>query len=339
MLMFWYANPSPSQGAPTMPQPWNAPDRGVTPERVALSRRRWLKLAAGSALLAAAGTGVWWRYLRPGSDAEVLAPTQDDAPARDLYPAALNKTFADPGRPLTDETAAARYTNFYEFSSTKAVWRYVEPFRPLPWQVEVTGLVAKPRTYDLDDLVRAFPLEERIYRHRCVEAWAMVVPWTGFPLAALLRKAEPLPGAKYVRFVSFDRPQEASHQRSRSMPWPYNEGLTLAEATNELAFVATGMYGHPLLKQHGAPVRLVVPWKYGYKSAKSVVKVELTAEQPATFWNTMQPREYDFEANVNPEVPHPRWSQASEQMLGTRERHPTVLYNGYGEWVGGLYRT
>jgi sulfoxide reductase catalytic subunit YedY len=199
--------------------------------------------------------------------------------------------------------------------------------------------VAKPRTYDLDDLVRAFPLEERIYRHRCVEAWAMVVPWTGFPLASLLRKAEPLPEAKYVRFVSFYRPREASRQSGPSMPWPYNEGLTLAEATNELTFLATGMYGHPLLKQHGAPVRLVVPWKYGFKSAKSIVRIELTARQPATFWNTLMPQEYDFEANVNPAVPHPRWSQEQERLLGTGETRTTLLYNGYGGQVAKLYRS
>lgn len=167
----------------------------------------------------------------------------------------------------------------------------------------------------------------------------MVVPWTGFPLAALLRKAGPLPAARYVRFITFDRPEEAGRQRNRSYPWPYTEGLTLVEATHELAFLATGMYSHPLLKQHGAPVRLIVPWKYGFKSAKSLVRIELTADQPATFWNTLDSREYDFSANVNPDVPHPRWSQRTERMLGTGEVHPTRLYNGYGEWVASLYRT
>jgi sulfoxide reductase catalytic subunit YedY len=321
-----------------MSQPWDAPQREVTPEHlVTLSRRRWLgRVALGGVGLAAAGGGVWWA-LRAGSDDEVLAPEQAGAPGAGLYPARRNRRFRDAGRPLTAQTQAARYTNFYEFSRTKAVWRYIDDFQPSPWQVEVAGLVAKPRTYDIDDLVRAFPLEERIYRHRCVEAWAMVVPWTGFPLAALLRQAEPLPEARFVRFVSFHDPAQAPRQSNRAMPWPYNEGLTLAEATNELTFVATGMYGHPLLKQHGAPVRLVVPWKYGYKSGKSIVRIELTARQPATFWNTLIPREYDFEANVNPEVPHPRWSQASERMLGTGERFPTRLYNGYGEWVGKLY--
>jgi sulfoxide reductase catalytic subunit YedY len=165
----------------------------------------------------------------------------------------------------------------------------------------------------------------------------MVVPWTGFPLAELLRRVEPLPAARYVRFVTFDRPQQAGRMAQRGLPWPYTEGLTLAEATNELALVAVGMYGHPLLKQHGAPVRLVVPWKYGFKSAKSLVRIELTDRQPATFWNTLSPHEYDFWANVDPEVPHPRWSQASERMLGTGDRRPTQIYNGYGDWVARLY--
>ena len=165
----------------------------------------------------------------------------------------------------------------------------------------------------------------------------MAIPWTGFPLAELLRQAEPLPGAGFVRFISFERPGEAGQQTDRSLPWPYSEGLTLAEATNELAFIATGMYGHPLLKQHGAPIRLVVPWKYGFKSAKSLVRIELTDQQPATFWNTLAPHEYDFLANVNPALPHPRWSQEYDTMLGTGEVRPTQIYNGYGAWVAKLY--
>jgi methionine sulfoxide reductase catalytic subunit len=335
-----------------MSHPSNLPEREVTPKKALLSRRGALKLLGLGGLGLAAGGGLWW-WFRPGSAKEVLrrgrwwqdqgAKVEPDAPSRvplpgaNLFPARTNPRFASADRPQTAEPDAARYCNFYEFSAHKDVWRHVDNFRPLPWTVEVTGLVSRPRTYDLDDLLRAFPLEERIYRHRCVETWAMVVPWTGFPLAQLLRRAEPRAGARYVRFVSFDRPAEASRMRNRSDPWPYTEGLTLAEATNELAFVAVGMYGHPLLKQHGAPVRLVVPWKYGFKSAKSVVRIELTDRRPATFWNTLQPHEYGFQANVNPAVPHPRWSQASEWMLGTRERHPTRLYNGYGEWVAGLY--
>jgi sulfoxide reductase catalytic subunit YedY len=288
--------------------------------------------------VALTGGGAAWWWLRPGSDNEVLQAGQYAAPAADLYPAAGNPVFAAADRPITAEVAAARYCNFYEFSSTKGVYAYVGSFQPVPWAVEVTGLVARPQTFDIDALIRTFPLEERIYRHRCVEAWAMVVPWVGFPLAALVRHVEPLPAARFVRFVSFQRPDQAPRQANTSLPWPYTEGLTLAEATNELAFLATGMYGHPLLKQHGAPVRLVVPWKYGFKSAKSIVRIEFTDRQPATFWNTVQPREYDFEANVNPQVPHPRWSQASERMLGSGEQRPTMIYNGYGEWVAALYQ-
>ncbi len=318
-----------------MPEPWNAPEKEITPPKVALSRRRWLWAAGGLSLGGVAG-GIGW-LLRPGSDREVLDPQAYVPPARELYPARLHPLHRDAGRPLTDEAAAARYTNFYEFSLFKSVWKHVGSFTPLPWTLEVAGLVAKPKIYDIDELIHLIPLEERIYRFRCVEAWAMVVPWTGFPLAALLKKVEPLPGAKYVRFVSFDRPEEASRQRDRSYPWPYTEGLTLTEATNDLTILATGMYGHPLLKQHGAPIRLVVPWKYGFKSAKSLVKIELTDEQPRTFWNTLSPHEYDFFANVNPEVPHPRWSQAEERMLDTGERFATRLYNGYEQWVAGLY--
>jgi sulfoxide reductase catalytic subunit YedY len=322
-----------------MPEPWNVPEREVTPEPAALSRRRWLKWVGLGGLGVAAGGGLcWWKYR--GTDEQVLASGRVAAPpGADLYPAvAARPKFRRVDRPLTDEVEAARYCNFYEFSTGKGVWRWVDKFQPVPWKLQVDGLVARPRTFDLDDLLHAFPLQERIYRHRCVEAWAMVVPWTGFPLAALLRKVEPLPAARFVRFVSFYRPAEADRQNVQGEPWPYNEGLTLAEATNELTFVATGMYGHPLLKQHGAPVRLVVPWKYGFKSAKSIVRMELTAGQPATFWNTAVPAAYDFQANVNPNVPHPNWSQANEYMLGTRERRPTQLYNGYGEWVAGLYR-
>jgi sulfoxide reductase catalytic subunit YedY len=316
--------------------PSNLPERALTPESALLSRRRLLKALGIGGAGVALGTGVWW-WTKRGSDAEVLAGGRGPLPGADLYPAARNARFGAVDRALTSEAEAARYCNFYEFNSGKQVWRYVQPFQPVPWTLAVGGLVAKPRTFDLDDVLRTFPLEERLYRHRCVETWAMAIPWTGFPLAALLRQVEPLPEARFVRFVSFHRPEQASHQRDRSQPWPYTEGLTLAEAGNELTFLATGMYGHPLLKQHGAPLRLVVPWKYGFKSAKSVVRLELTAKQPATFWNTLVPREYDFWANVNPAVPHPRWSQAKERMLGSGEVRPTQPYNGYAEWVAHLY--
>jgi sulfoxide reductase catalytic subunit YedY len=340
---------------------WNSPEKDITPEeavqagrapepappsgstnniapRRVWSRRKWLLATGAAAGVVAAGGGAAWWKLRGGTDTQVLNAGQVPVPPGHYYPAARNQRFAAVDRPLTDEVEAARWCNFYEFTGDKLVWRYVENFQPLPWTVEVTGLVAQPRTYDMDSLLRTFPLEERVYRHRCVEAWAMVVPWVGFPLRDLIRRAGPRPDARFVQFVSFLRPNEASRQQYGQYPWPYTEGLSLAEATNELAFLATGMYGHPLLKQHGAPVRLVVPWKYGFKSAKSIVRIELTAQQPATFWNTLSPHEYDFWANVNPEVPHPRWSQRSERMLGTNEYFDTQRYNGYGEWVAQLYR-
>jgi sulfoxide reductase catalytic subunit YedY len=322
-----------------MSRSWNLPDRAATPEKYLLTRRRLLTLAGlgglgGIAL--ASGAGLWW--WGGGAEEDVLRRGQVDPPPEGLYPANSNPKFAQLDRPLTSEAEAARYCNFYEFSAGKAVWRHVEPFQPSPWKLEVSGLVARPRTYDFDDLLHEFELEERLYRHRCVEAWAMAVPWTGFPLAELVRRVEPRSDARYLRFVSFHKPEQAGRQKLRSFPWPYTEGLTLAEATNELSFLATGMYGHPLLKQHGAPIRLVVPWKYGFKSAKSLVRIEFVDRQPATFWNTLVPREYDFLANVDPKVPHPRWSQARERLLGSSEYRPTQLYNGYGEWVGHLYQ-
>lgn len=319
-----------------MSQPWNEPERSITPESVFLNRRsllRGLGLAGGIGL---AGMGALYLLSDLTSDEQVLARGDyATPPGRDLYPAPVAVDHADAGRPITPEAVAARWCNFFEFTDSKAVHRHVADFNPVPWLLEVSGLVRKPLQISVDDLVRHFPLEERIYRHRCVETWAMVVPWTGFTLARLLETVEPLDTARFVRFVSLDRPR--SGWVEGNYPWPYTEGLTLAEARNPLTFLATGLYGRPLRKQHGAPVRLVVPWKYGFKSAKSLVRIEVTAERPGTFWNTLLPHEYGFEANVEPDVPHPRWSQSTERMLGTGERFPTRLYNGYGKWVADLY--
>ena len=257
--------------------------------------------------------------------------------AASLYPAKRNDQF-EYGRPETDRIEAAQYTNFYEFAPSKDVYKYVAPFEPTPWSFEVTGLCNKPRKFDLDDVYHEFSLEERAYRHRCVETWAMCVPWTGFPLHQLLKAVEPKSSAKYVEFQTANRPEQMpAIEWSPDYPWPYTEGLTIDEAMNGLTLVATGIYGEPLPKQHGAPIRLVIPWKYGYKSIKSIVRVRLTDKQPATFWNTLIPNEYDFPAIVNPEKPHPRWSQATEWMLGSGERYATTKYNGYGDFVGSLY--
>jgi len=323
---------------------WDLPESAHTPEAVYRDRRQRRREFLTAVGRTGAGIGV----------AAALAPLAGCMPTPEeiesggavaplpqgqagLYPAARDPRF-DYGRPETPRLAAAQHTNFYEFTSSKDVFRHVGPFEPSPWSFEVTGLCARPRTFDLDDVYREFRLQERAYRHRCVETWAMCVPWTGFPLRELLAAVEPRPEAKFVEFVTAARPDEMPQlARNTSYPWPYTEGLTLAEALNDLTFVAVGIYGGPLPKQHGAPIRIVIPWKYGYKSGKSIVAIRLVDTQPRTFWNSLIPHEYDFSANVNPGAPHPRWSQSSEWMLGTGERYPTTIYNGYGEQVGGLY--
>jgi methionine sulfoxide reductase catalytic subunit len=313
-------------------RPWDISQSLHTPIKVFRmarpSRREFLRGLVASSL-ALAGCQ------KPPTDEELTAAgavTLDTS----KYPARRAAVF-EYGRDETRQRETEQFANFYEFAASKDVFRYVAGFNPTPWSVEVTGLCQNPRTYDLDQIVSTFPLEERAYRHRCVETWAMCVPWTGFALKDLVIAASPLPTAKYVRFETFMRPTEATPQQDTSYPWPYQEGLTLEEATNDLAFIATGIYGTPLPKQNGAPLRLVVPWKYGFKSIKSIVKIEFVAEQPTSFWNTLNPHEYAFEANVDPAVPHPRWSQQFEWMLGTRENFDTVKYNGYGDWVAKLY--
>ena len=250
-----------------------------------------------------------------------------------------NPTYAV-DRPLTDELVAARYNNFYEFGTDKETcWRQAQRLTVRPWTIEIGGLVARPLTLGIDDLIRKMPCEERVYRFRCVERWAMVVPWFGFPFKALLALVEPLSAASFVRFVSFHRPEEAVGQHPGGpWRWPYYEGLTIQEAANELTFVATGLYGHDLPRQHGAPLRMVLPWKYGYKGAKSVVRIEFVEQRPKTFWNDAAPQEYGFFSNVDPKKPHPRWPQTHETMIGTDRRHETLPYNGYGDFVASLYQ-
>jgi sulfoxide reductase catalytic subunit YedY len=312
---------------------WRLKENAATPEAIFNQRRLMLK-AAGLAGLNLAGAIS--SACGPAKDAAAVG-AQQNPPAADLYPARRNVAFVL-DRPVTDEAYAASYNNFYEFSVFKSrVYRHAARMVTAPWQIEIFGLVERPRLLNIDELIRMMPLEERLYRFRCVEAWAMAVPWTGFPLRDLIKKFQPLSPARYLRFTTFMNPEVASNSSSASGPWPYTEGLTMAEAMNELTLLATGIYGHPLPKQHGAPLRLVVPWKYGYKSIKSIVKIEFTADQPQTFWHSNRPGEYDFLANVDPAMPHPRWSQAAEKMIDTGERRATVPYNGYGEWVAGLY--
>ncbi len=288
----------------------------VTPQAAFLNRRQWL---AGAGALGLAAT------LPRGAEARISA-----APSSYSTDAAANS--------LEDIT---NYNNFYEFGFDKTdPARHAGKLTISPWTVEIAGLVDKPGHYDLADLVKGLPLEERIYRFRCVEAWAMVIPWIGFELSALLARVGVQPGAKYVAFTSLARAEEMPGVAAGLLDWPYVEGLRLDEAMHPLTILATGLYGEEMPRQNGAPIRLVVPWKYGFKSAKSLVKIELTDHQPPTTWNRMQPSEYGFYANVNPEVSHPRWSQASERRIGAglfAARVDSVKFNGYGDLVAGLY--
>lgn len=322
---------------------WRLPERLTTPESVWLDRRRLLRtlgiLGLGQWALGAAGGCAPGR--RPPATADPARLTEPALGERhaERFPAPRDERYGVGARPVTAERTAAGYNNFYEFTTDKErVWELAQGYPVEPWTVAVRGLVERPRELDLDFLMTRFPLEERLYRFRCVERWAMQVPWTGFPLARLIDELAPLSAARYVRFVSVHDPEGLPGQRSYHWyPWPYYEALRLDEARNELAFVVVGAYGHALPMQHGAPWRLALPWKYGYKGPKSVVAIELTADQPPTFWNDAVPDEYGFYSNVDPDKPHPRWSQARERDIGTGEERPTLPYNGYAEQVSGMY--
>ncbi len=319
---------------------WEIGESLATPEEVFLDRREVLRALGFGGL--ALGLGPTLASCAPVAPQAV--PTAMLTPAlggkhADRFPAPRNAAFAVGDRPLTPEEIAGRYNNFYEFTVEKErVWELAQGYPVDPWTIEVTGMVRQPRTLGLDDLFTRFPLEERLYRFRCVEAWAMQVPWTGFPLRLLIDYLEPLPSARYVRFVSFEDRKGLPGQRTQPWyPWPYYEGLRLDEARNDLAFVVLGSYGHALPMQHGAPWRLALPWKYGYKGPKSVVSIEFLEKQPDTFWHRAAPSEYGFYSNVEPHKPHPRWSQARERDIGTGEMRPTLLYNGYADQVAALY--
>jgi len=314
-----------------IPKGWEIPENQVTSESDYINRRKFIKDLG----LASAGTLL---FSTSNACAQNSALEKQLAPFRAQTLAAEKNVNFTVERQMTDEVIAATYNNYYEFTQSKStVWKRVDRFKTRPWEIEISGLVEKPMTLDVDELIKQMPLEERIYRFRCVETWAMVVPWIGFPMKALLEKVQPTADAKYVSMLTFFDPDVAPHQHNARLPWPYLEGLTLAEAMNDLTLLVVGIYGHILPPQHGAPIRLIVPWKYGFKSIKSIVSIELTDKKPRNFWNVILPREYDFEANVNPNVPHPRWSQATEWMIGSRERHPTIIYNGYGDAVAHLY--
>ena len=305
---------------------WDMPDRLATPEHLFFNRRTFLAGASAMALLPQAANA------QRVSD---LATLPD--PTADLYPARRNETYKL-DRPITEERINEHYNNFYEFNSSKDVAEQAQKLPIRPWTVKIDGLVEKPFDIGIDDLIRKMTLEERTYRHRCVEAWSMAIAWTGFPFAKLIALAKPLGSAKFVRMETFNDPKVAPGLRQPWYPWPYIEGLTMAEAANELTFLATGAYGHPISKQQGAPLRLAVPWKYGFKSIKSIVRFSFVDKRPKGLWEALQSSEYGFWANVNPAVPHPRWSQATEEVIGTGERRPTLIFNGYGEYVAGLYK-
>ncbi len=303
---------------------WELPEQMVTSECIFRNRREILR-ASGFGLAGWALGGV-----------EAMAQTGTSAAG--FRTGKRNPTFLR--QDISPEAAATGFNNFYEFSTDKQqVRNLVGKFQTHPWKLEITGLVNKPITLDLDDLARRMQFEERVYRFRCVEAWSMVVPWTGFVLADLIRMVEPKPDAKFVRWWTVSRPKEMPGMVQQPWyKWPYYEALRIDEAMNPLTLMTTGMYGKPLPKQNGAPLRIVVPWKYGFKSIKSVVKIEFVRREPSTFWNDAVPAEYGFYANVNPKKPHPRWSQATDKRIPTMDVEPTPLYNGYGEYVAGMYK-
>jgi sulfoxide reductase catalytic subunit YedY len=317
---------------PETPEP---PSREVTPEPHYLRRREFLR-NAGLGVLTAAATGVGLVRLTSGGPGLARAG-QKGTPAPEPQPLKVLGRYSTDERPTRYEDIT-HYNNFYEFGTDKT-----DPaansgtLKTRPWTVAVEGLVKKPFTVDIDQLLTWFPLEERIYRMRCVEAWSMVIPWLGFPLAELIKRVEPSSRAKYVAFTTLFNPEQMPGQSSRVLDWPYVEGLRMDEATHPLALLAVGLYGKALPNQDGAPLRLVVPWKYGFKGIKSIVKISFVEKQPPTTWSLEAPSEYGFYANVNPAVSHPRWSQATERRVGEFERRKTLPFNGYGDEVAQMY--
>jgi len=312
-------------------KPADIPSSEITDERLYVNRRKFMAAAGGLGLAAAAGILLPRALRGPGGDGGGLVSTESGG--------AVEGSAAQGRDELTPENKVTTYNNYYEFGTDKG-----DPaensgsFRPRPWTVAVEGLVKKPASYQLEDFIKPSKIEERIYRMRCVEAWSMVIPWNGFPLSDVLRRAEPLPSARYVELTTVFRPQEMPGQRRDVLDWPYKEGLRLDEAMHPLTILATGLYGKNLPNQNGAPLRLVVPWKYGFKGIKSIVKIRLTETQPNTAWNDANADEYGFYANVNPDVDHPRWSQAKERRIGELRKRDTLPFNGYADQVASMYR-
>jgi sulfoxide reductase catalytic subunit YedY len=311
---------------------WEIPERLATPEHVFFDRRAFLATGAAIGAMSVLAACDDKQEAQAQANAAPAAPD----PSASLYPFKRNETYKL-DRNVTDEQWSTNYNNYYEFSSGKHLTDEAQALPIRPWVLTIDGLVDQPMQIGVDDLMKKMPLEERLYRHRCVETWSMAVPWSGFALKELVKLAAPKAEAKYLRLETFMNPEVAPEQKGPFYPWPYVEGLTIEEAMNDLAFMVTGMYGKPAPKQNGAPLRIALPWKYGFKSGKALVKITFTDQRPMNFWQALQPSEYGFWANVNPEVPHPRWSQANERVLGTDEPRPTLLYNGYAEFVAPLY--
>ncbi len=330
-----------------IPPDWQQRQRDVTDQHAYLARRSFVKKLGLGTIGASMIGGTAAFSLRRGNDGPEMAGPLDTIPSnapRDGYPAVVNEAFKVPERPLTDRLASASYNNYYEFISQgdlKRVWPLTDEYKPFPMTIKVKGKVEKKFKIDVADLIKKMDLEERVYRFRCVEAWSMTVPWTGFPLRKLIELCKPTSRATHVRFVSAKRDKQMPG--IGAAPWldfPYYEALRMDEAMNDLAFVATGLYGEPLPKQSGSPLRLALPWKYGYKGPKAIVEIEFTDKQPPTFWNDLYANEYGFLSNVNPFIPHPRWSQAHERFISRidhEQDRPTQLFNGYAQWVGDLY--
>ena len=303
----------------------NIPPSQITPEEIYLSRRKFIKhlaiISAGS-MIAASCNGSPSPSPSPSSTPDLINPAKDE----------LN----DPLNSFQDVTG---YTNYYEFAEDKSSpSRLAQGFKTFPWSFKVDGLVNNPKTYSVDDLKKKYPPEERIYRLRCVEGWSMVIPWLGIPLNLLLKEVQPTSDAKFVRFETLMDPAQYQGQGNQAYPWPYVEGLRLDEAMHDLTLLGTGLYGKDLPPQNGGPTRLVVPWKYGFKSIKAIVHIELVAELPTSFWMSLWPEAYGFYANVNPNVPHPGWSQSSELRIGEAKRRDTLMFNGYADQVAALYQ-
>ncbi len=333
-------------------KPWENRNIKETPETTYHNRRKLLKqlgLAAGSLLTLPFITSCDGNRAKNSQTTYQNLPTPEInnnfnfAGMEKLYPAKRNSRYQVTDRSITAEYDATHKNNFYEFISREDpdiynVYKFVDEFDNRDWKIEVSGLVEKPGTYYLEELIKKFGIEERLYRFRCVERWSMAVPWSGFSFRQFINFLSPKSSAKYVRLYTYKNANQMEGVRNLThYPWPYTEGLAIEEAMHELAFLATGIYGKPLPKQNGAPIRLVVPWKYGYKNIKSIVKIEFGTHQPETFWHKVAPKEYPFISNVDPEVPHPRWSQAYEKMIPDGELRPTLKFNGYGDLVANLY--